>query len=108
MRRHPLPALGSFLAFLLAFLLALPAAASGVVVADDPQTQTLQALIDAAAEGDTLLVGPGEWDPFTIDGKSRCARAAPASEGGVHQRRRRTLCPRGPRRPGSRRPAACH
>jgi hypothetical protein len=58
-----------------AFVLTAPSLTSGVLVVDDAPgpgvTHTnLSAAITAAADGDTILVRPGQYGPFLIDGKS--------------------------------------
>ncbi len=49
---------------------------------------TLQGALDAANDGDTLLVGPGTYDGFTLDGKGLNLLGAPHGEvivsGAVH------------------------
>ena len=61
-------------ALLLVLALGAPASASGVRIVDalgGPSYPTIQQAIDAAADGDVLLVGSGTgYAGFTIDGKS--------------------------------------
>jgi hypothetical protein len=57
----------------LAGLFTLPAFAGQVVIVDGPAAGTyvdIASAVAAAQEGDVLLVGPGSYGAFTIDGKS--------------------------------------
>ena len=56
--------------------------AGGVRIVDSPQLDpftSIQAAVDAATDGDTLLVGSGEYGPFAIDGKSVSIVAMPGA-----------------------------
>lgn len=65
-----------------AFVLSLsPALAGGVRIVDPNGLQNfpdIQSAIDAAVDGDVLLVGAGTYPGFTLDGKSVAIFAAPA------------------------------
>jgi len=56
--------------------------AGNVVIVDGPAAGTypsIQQAVDAAFDGDVLLVGPGLYSPFVIDGKALALFATPGS-----------------------------
>jgi predicted outer membrane repeat protein len=63
------------------FLCASDARAGKVQIVDHPGSgfATIQAAVDAAVDGDVLLVGSGSYDGFTISGKSLWVIEAPGS-----------------------------
>ena len=70
------------LAWLSLALLAPLAAARDVVIVEGPAAGTyavLQDAIDAAHSGDVLLLGPGAYSAFTIDGKGLTLAAMPGA-----------------------------
>lgn len=75
-------------ALLLALALAAPAAAQAVLVVDDdgPGTTSIQQAVDAAQPGDIVLVEPGCYEPFAVDGKSLIVHAAGPVRPVVHVR----------------------
>lgn len=51
-------------------LLAAPALAAQATLRVPQDHPTIQAAVDAAADGDTILVSAGTWEAFVIDGRS--------------------------------------
>lgn len=76
---------GSLQRTALALALSAPCALAGSVRIVDPGGQRnfpdIQSAVDAAVEGDVLLVGPGVHSGFTLDGKGLAIFAVPGTAG---------------------------